>query len=440
MLIEIWNRFLVFALYGFLLSTLLACASRTKSPQVITPTTNVVNDYMNMDLVSLREFMKGGVGGLSPQESYALGETLLMSGSPTNASLAYSLLTKINPEHVPCISYFLAEGYFRKGEYQKALGSIDQFLNTAPIRCTQDAVLFQCCPESKYRNARGLKKLIEMNLRFPAPEDISVSIPIHKSLAKAKKSPLVTWNNMLFLLDTGAEHNVWNTQCEVELKSKTDTAATYSGSDSLGELVITHYAEPQVNIFGLTSTSLAGFAMDLSFTAQDYAKAKEKFCGILSPQRLIPSGVMIFDWSGNKIHLCQGQKCRASVEIPVNCPMPMFKGRPYFSMTIQENKERLFLVDTGANSTSVNANYFRKLPELIAIKSQVSSVSKEIHTIKVMKDAKLELCDVQMKVSKFSVRDPDEGWEWRENGKIGMDIMYNSVLALDFGKSMCLFK
>lgn len=402
----------------------------------------IVDYFRVLELPPIREKLKQSILQLNSQEQYIAGETLLMSGSKGNAKDAFALFAKTTSDVVPCIYYFEAEGFYNKGMYADALKSLALFQKEPQRKCPENSksTVFQCCPDSKYRNAKGLKKVIESAMAGSSKQEIGISLDLHKPLAKQMKTPLVKWENLIFLFDTGAEHSVWNSACAKELGLKIDTQATYGGGDSLNKLVVTSFAVPTKAVFKMTPKSLAGFVMDLTETGKLYGAATEKFCGIVSPQKLIPSGIMAFDWSVEKIVLCQGEKCRAQLDIPVNCAMPMLKGRPYLSMSVNGESERLFLIDSGANSTSANENYFLRKPVVKEIQASVTSVSATSNLQNVIEKTAVSLCGAKFSIAPFPVRAPDRGWEWNENGKIGMDLIFESILAFDFGNSMALFR
>jgi hypothetical protein len=194
-----------------------------------------------------------------------------------------------------------------------------------------------------------------------------------------------------------------------------------------------------MKVLGLPSENLSGFAIDLSDSAKEQ-KDSGKFCGIISPQSIIPKGLLVLDWSANSFLLCQGDKCRKTLDLPVNCPMYMFNGRPYFNLSINSEEPKLFLVDTGANLTSANLNYFTNQPDLQKSSSPVAGVGGIDKESNVMEHARLNLCGMNFNVKPFPVRPAMQGWEWSENGKIGMNLLFDSMYVLDFGKGMALIK
>lgn len=391
--------------------------------------------FRSLDFLSIQERLKKGLEGLSAEDRLIVAQLLLSAASDSNANTAFELLESLKPAEIACLPYARAELALRKGRPELAEKELSSDLKAAR------------CPPSRLRNARGLLKLAQVNRRLPPPAEIEMSLKLFPQ-AQAKHLPIVTWKNMAFLVDTGAEQTIWNPRCSQKLGLKIDRHADYGGADSLGKTVVGHYAEPTVSVLGLPRESLRGFTLDLTQAAKSYAAfgLKAQLCGILSPQRIIPKGLMVLDWDGGQILFCQSERCRKSLDIPVDCPMYQFQGRPYFLTSVEVpgsaksvmSRPKLFLVDTGANLSSVNLGFFDAPPITEKVQSAVSGVSGTQAKSKVMPQAELRFCNIGFRLKPFPVRESRPGPEWNENGKIGMNVLGTSLVAVDFGKGMAL--
>lgn len=108
---------------------------------------------------------------------------------------------------------------------------------------------------------------------------------------------------------------------------------------------------------------------------------------------------------------------------------------------VDDGKEKLFLMDTGATMTSANLNYFATPPttlKTIASKA-VGAAGTGIDT-RILDQAVFGFCSIKFNSKLFPVRPEDRNWEWNENGKIGMDLLSSSLVMLDFGSGMALVK
>jgi hypothetical protein len=431
------------------LLTFLGCAggpgpSVATSPSVASTTASQAvpitldQHFQKLNFLPLQERMRRGLKGLSERELFAVAELLLSASSKANEDLGFELLSATPQREVPCISYYQAESALRKAKFEDALVALKDFAATKPIQC-DDATgnLFNCCPATKYRNASGLKRLAEERLRHPPKAELSVRLRLAPE-AKSLRAPLVVWANQAFLLDTGAEHTLWNTACARELGLSLDQKAHYGGADSVEETLVASFAVPRKKVLGLPTENLAGFAMDLGQSSP--FGSGPKLCGILSPQQVIPKGVLSFDWKAETVALCQGDVCRKALALDVNCPMYMFSGRPYFDAAINGGEPRAFLIDTGANTTSANLNYFASAPKLEKTSALVAGASQKSTSVDVLPDATVEFCGLAFRQKPFGVRAASESYEWRENGKLGMNLLLDSLQTLDFGRGGAVIK
>lgn len=386
----------------------------------------------------IQERIREGLGGLDKKEHFAVAQLLLSAASASNKELGFKILNALERTDVPCIDYYRAEMAVREGRYEQALKALSEFQKTKPILCEgAKRDIFQCCPDSKYRNATGLKVLSEWRLKQKPVSEVQAKLSLSDT-SKKWKVPLVTWKGKTFLVDTGAEHHVWNTRCASDLGLKLDSSGRYGGADSVGEKIVATAARPQKEVLGLSPELLSGFAMDLG-KASEYG-ADIQLCGVLSPQQVIPEGLMVLDWSAGAILLCQGEACRKSLEIPANCPMYMFNGRPYFNASVNGEDPRLFLLDSGANSTSVNRNYFVTPPKLEKTNGIAVGASQKKIDVEIAPEGVVSFCGANFKLKPLSVRPSENGWEWSENGKIGMNLLYDGLIAVDFGRGGALFR
>lgn len=402
----------------------------------------IETQFKKLEFAPLQERLKDGVETMSRRELFASAQLLLSAASKRNEDLGFTMLSKVTRGDVPCIEYYRAEWALRKGRPKQALTEIESFIKTKEIACDASKKdLYSCCPASKYRNAAGLRAMAKYLSSAPATVDVQAKGAV-PAAAKDAKVPLVEWQKLGFLVDTGAEHHVWNSKCSKELGLVIDKAGTYGGGDSAGATVVAQFARPSKKVLGVDSARMAGFAFDLDSSAADYSKLLGKgvkFCGIVSPQRMIPGGVMVFDWQAKALLFCDSPKCRKAFDLPVNCPMYQFNGRPYFNAQVNAEPARLFLIDTGANSSSANLNYFDSAQAgLQTVDATVAGVRGAKGKIQVLPSAKLSFCGIGFNVKPFSLRDAERSWEWNENGKLGMNSLFGAVIALDFGRGMGL--
>ena len=399
--------------------------------------------FRQLQFLPIQARLKLGVEDLGPHDLFSAAQLLLSAASKHNEELGLTILRKVTPADVPCIQYYRAEWYLRKGHPKEARTELEGFLATKAVACdSAHADLFACCPASKYRNAAGLLALAKTDDGAEFSDAVSLRFATAAGAGKAK-TPMVVWQGQAFLLDTGSEHNIWNTQCADVLSLQTDKSGAYGGADSTGGTVVGNFAVPGKPVLGLSRQHLGGFAFDLSSTAADYKMLLGpgiKFCGILAPQRLVPRGLIVFDWAAQSILLCQGDKCRRSLNLPVNCPMYQFNGRPYFNASVSDGAERLFLIDTGATLSSADLNYFATPPATTTVNSEVSGAGGKKTRTSVLATAKLAFCGLGFNIKPFPVRGSSRSWEWAENGKLGMNSLFEGLFMLDFGQGMGLMK